>query len=75
MVRSKAKEYTISQTAIYTKVPLLTIIGFFKEGAREGRGRYKWNDNSFYDGEWKGDKMHGRGMYSSAEGVVTEGYF
>lgn len=19
------------------------------------------NDNSFYDGEWKGDKMHGRG--------------
>jgi hypothetical protein len=51
------------------------MIGYFKEGAREGRGRYKWNDNSYYDGEWKGDKMHGRGVYCSADSVITEGFF
>jgi hypothetical protein len=51
------------------------MIGYFKEGAREGRGKYKWNDNSYYEGEWKGDKMHGRGKYGAADGVVTEGFF
>jgi hypothetical protein len=42
---------------------------------REGYGKYKWNDNSYYEGEWKNDKMNGKGVYCSAEGVTTEGIF
>lgn len=42
---------------------------------RFGKGIYKWTDGSYYEGEWKADKMNGRGTYCNAEGVVTKGVF
>lgn len=42
---------------------------------RFGKGIYKWTDGSFYDGEWKADKMNGRGVYRSVEGLITKGVF
>jgi hypothetical protein len=42
---------------------------------RFGNGKYQWIDGSFYDGDWKADKMNGNGRYRSTDGVLTEGVF
>lgn len=42
---------------------------------RYGKGVYRWIDGSYYDGEWKADKMNGRGMYKGVDGTVTKGIF
>lgn len=42
---------------------------------RFGKGKYAWTDGSFYDGEWKADKMNGMGAYRGADGSVTKGIF
>ncbi len=42
---------------------------------RFGKGKYQWIDGSYYDGEWKADKMNGKGKYKSIDGVITQGYF
>lgn len=38
---------------------------------RYGKGKYQWIDGSYYDGQWKQDKMNGRGVYRSSDGTVT----
>jgi hypothetical protein len=42
---------------------------------RFGKGIYKWTDGSYYDGEWKADKMNGRGLYRGVDGSITKGVF
>ena len=42
---------------------------------RHGKGRYKWEDESGYEGEWFKDKMHGYGVYVNSEGEIVEGFF
>ncbi len=42
---------------------------------RFGKGIYQWIDGSYYNGEWKADKMNGKGTYRSVDGVITEGIF
>ena len=42
---------------------------------RFGKGKYMWIDGSYYDGEWKSDKMNGMGTYQGTDGVITKGYF
>lgn len=34
-----------------------------------------WIDNSYYEGEWKSDKMNGRGTYRGTDGTITKGFF
>ena len=34
-----------------------------------------WIDNSYYDGEWKADKMNGKGVYQGVDGSITKGIF
>lgn len=45
------------------------------EGNRFGKGKYSWTDGSFYDGEWKRDKMNGLGIYRGNDGSVVKGVF
>ena len=42
---------------------------------RHGKGYYKWEDKSAYEGEWCKDKMHGFGAYMNQVGEVVEGMF
>lgn len=36
-----------------------------------GRGIYKWRDGSRYEGEWKLDKMSGKGLMKYADGRTS----
>ena len=54
-----------------------TYTGEFEEKggikARHGQGRYEdANGEEIYEGEWKQDAMHGRGVFRSAAGAVYE---
>lgn len=41
---------------------------------RHGKGKFIHTDNSYYDGNWKDNKMHGKGvLYNSANKVVYDG--
>ena len=31
---------------------------------RNGHGKYRWADGKTYEGQWKDDKMHGRGTFT-----------
>ncbi|CAE7344091.1 Morn2 [Symbiodinium sp. KB8] len=43
---------------------------------RHGKGRYEdANGQEVYEGEWKGDAMHGSGVFRAAGGAVYEGDF
>ena len=42
---------------------------------RHGKGYYKWDDKSGYEGEWFKDKMHGYGVYMNQNGEIVEGLF
>jgi|688.fasta_scaffold434127_1 hypothetical protein len=37
---------------------------------RHGKGRYRWEDQSGYEGEWFEDKMHGYGAFVTVEGEI-----
>ena len=50
-------------------------VGEFKEGMRDGIGKWKLIDGtSFYEGEWKLDKWHGKGTYMYLD-EVKQGYW
>lgn len=38
-------------------------------------GKYSWTDGSFYEGEWRRDKMNGQGTYRGNDGVIVKGLF
>ena len=40
---------------------------------RCGLGTCKWEDGSSYEGSWKNNLRHGKGMFISREGHVYEG--
>ena len=35
------------------------------ENVREGEGEMDWGGGTTYKGQWKGDKMHGKGLFMS----------
>ena len=39
--------------------------GQFANNERNGYGRCEWNDGQFYEGMWRGGKMHGPGKYGT----------
>ena len=48
--------------------------GYYKNGMRNGRGRYIYQNGNMYEGEWKDDRMHGRGKYITGDGSEFDGY-
>ncbi len=40
---------------------------------QHGRGKIRWQDGSFYSGQWKNGKMHGRGVMSWEDGSSYAG--
>ena len=52
-----------------------TYIGEFKEGLRNGRGRFEFNNGDKYEGEWKNDKKEGKGILFFKDGNKYEGDF
>lgn len=48
--------------------------GDFFKGLPEGRGKYKWSNGSWYDGEWKSGMRNGEGKFVSGDSVIS-GYW
>ena len=42
--------------------------GEFKNGIREGKGKFIYNNNNIYDGEWKNDIKEGKGIMNYKNG-------
>ena len=47
----------------------------FANGLRNGKGIYKYPDNSVYEGEYKNDKKHGKGIFRYSNGDVYDGSY
>lgn len=49
-------------------------IGQIKNGKRNGRGLFYYNDGSYYEGYWRDNKMHGKGsLYYSNGSLAYDG--
>ena len=44
-----------------------------KSGERQGYGRLKWPDGSYFEGYWVDNKAEGRGVFKTAESQFLEG--
>ena len=42
-------------------------VGQYCDNKRDGKGTCYWNNGSWYEGEWKQDKMEGEGTYVAYE--------
>lgn len=40
---------------------------------KNGQGKYKWEDGSFYFGDWKNNRIDGYGRYCWVTGKEYEG--
>ena len=41
-----------------------------KNNKKDGHGVYYWAGGSIYEGDWKGDKIHGKGVMRHSNGKV-----
>jgi hypothetical protein len=51
--------------------PIDRFEGTFRHGRREGPGRYRWNESSYFDGVYADDVPHGHGTVSVAGETFT----
>jgi hypothetical protein len=63
----KASEKYFLDKSLYT--------GPFKEGLKQGQGKYAWQNGSSYEGAFNADNIEGEGKYISADGSVYQGQF
>ena len=50
--------------------------GEFKNGKREGYGKYIWENGEYYIGQWLNDKKHGKGiLYNTNRNIKYDGDF
>ena len=45
-------------------------VGQVKNNKRSGKGLFYYKDNSYYDGNWKDNRMHGRGSLFDSNGML-----
>ena len=38
-------------------------VGQYKEGKKNGLGKYEWADGAIYEGEWEDNEIAGYGYY------------
>eukprot|EP01040_Poterioochromonas_malhamensis_P015215 gene15215-16996_t len=57
----------------YMKTITIGYEGQLMDGAKHGRGIYKYPNGDIYEGEWKGDKMDGKGKYTYISGDIYQG--
>lgn len=48
-------------------------VGEWRDGEKNGFGKFSWSDGDFYSGEWKAGVMHGTGEFKWACGDVYVG--
>ena len=65
---------------IWTQCDGATYVGQFVNGLREGTGTFTWVDRgdeleSVYEGEYKNNRRHGKGMKTYGNGSIVEGYW
>ena len=41
---------------------------------KNGKGKFFWNDNKYYDGQWVNNRQHGKGLIYY-DGKEVEGIF
>jgi antitoxin component YwqK of YwqJK toxin-antitoxin module len=41
------------------------------DGMRHGKGKFFYKEGSYYDGEWKNNKMHGFGTLYYPDGCIA----
>ena len=46
-----------------------------REGVKCGWGTQVWPDGGRYEGEWQGNRAHGKGKFWHADGDVYEGHW
>ena len=49
--------------------------GSFKNGLRNGLGKYTMPDGFTYEGQWKDDQIQGKGVARYPTGQIFEGFF
>lgn len=58
---------------IYEFNPEFGYQGEYKNGIREGKGKYIYQDNSFLEGTWVNDTIVGDGIFTKANGTTFKG--
>ena len=46
--------------------------GNFSENHKNGLGKFIWNENKFYEGNWENGKQHGEGVFTK-NGQIFKG--
>ena len=49
--------------------------GYYKNGQRNGRGRYIYYNGNVYEGEWKDDKRYGYGVWTGVNRNAYKGHY
>ena len=72
--------YSLKEELVYEDQKVYdngTYKGEVKDNKKEGYGKFTWEDDHFYAGEWLDDKQHGRGFYKKGniefKGVFDKG--
>ena len=52
-----------------------TYMGRWKDGLRDGIGKFVWNNGDMYNGTWFNDKRHGQGVYLWHDGSKYAGNY
>ena len=52
-----------------------TYEGDWKDGLRDGQGKYTWTNGDTYTGTWSEDKRHGQGVYVWHDGSKYKGNY
>ena len=58
-----------------TKVQLFTNLGDLSHDTKAGFGKLMLSNDEYFEGEFRGDQVHGWGTYHCKDGSVIKGYW
>lgn len=62
-----------SNTYLFEFHPELGYWGEWKEGKKDGSGKYTWENGTVFDGLWKANMRNGKGILTMKDGTTYEG--